>query len=73
MLFAALGHKKRQVFPLEKEPDIRRHYTNALKQALYLQLGSSRAGMTLAKDKQTRLWRALKSSECTVNSTTLQG
>ncbi|CAM9506562.1 unnamed protein product, partial [Laminaria digitata] len=57
------GCPRRKVFPLEKEPDIRRHYTNALKQALYLQLGSSRAGMTLAKDKQTRLWRALKAND----------
>lgn len=52
-----------QVFPLEKEADIRRHYTNGLKQALYLQSGSSRAGMTLAKENQNRLWQALKASE----------
>lgn len=36
---------------------------NALKQALYLQHGSSRVAMSLAKDKQTRLWQAVKSSE----------
>lgn len=53
-----------QVFALEKEADITRHYMNALKQALYLQLGSSRVGMSLAKDKQTRLWQAVKSSKC---------
>lgn len=52
-----------KVFPLEKEADIRRHYTNALKQALFLQSGSSRAGMTLAKENQNRLWQALKTSE----------
>lgn len=51
------------MFPLENEADIRRHYTNVLKQALYLQSGSSRAGMTLAKENQNRLWQALKSSE----------
>lgn len=53
----------RKVFPLENEVDMRRHYTNALKQALFLQLGSSRAGMTLAKENQTRLWHAVKTSE----------
>ena len=36
---------------------------NALKQALYLQLGSSHAGMTLAKENQTRLWHAVRTSE----------
>lgn len=51
------------MLPLEKEADIRRHYTNVLKQALYLQSGSSRAGMTLAKENQNRLWQALKASE----------
>lgn len=51
------------MFPLEKEVDVRRHYTNVLKQALFLQSGSSRAGMTLAKENQNRLWQALKSSE----------
>lgn len=51
------------MFPLEKDADIRRHYTNVLKQALFLQSGSSRAGMTLAKENQNRLWQALKASE----------
>eukprot|EP00752_Nemacystus_decipiens_P005704 g5162.t1 len=60
------GCPRRQVFPLEKEADIRRHYTNALKQALYLQSGSSRAGMTLAKENQNRLWQALKTNDAQV-------
>ncbi|CAN0242320.1 unnamed protein product [Pylaiella littoralis] len=57
------GCPRRQVFPLENEADIRRHYTNALKQALYLESGSSRAGMTLAKGNQDRLWQALKTND----------
>ncbi|CAN0218289.1 unnamed protein product [Ectocarpus sp. 12 AP-2014] len=60
------GCPRRQVFPLEKEADIRRHYTNALKQALFLQSGSSRAGMTLAKENQNRLWQAIKSNDTKV-------
>ncbi|CAM9943444.1 unnamed protein product [Scytosiphon promiscuus] len=60
------GCPRRQVFPLEKEADIRRHYTNALKQALFLQSGSSRAGMTLAKENQNRLWQALKTNDAKV-------
>ncbi|CAM9821627.1 unnamed protein product [Ascophyllum nodosum] len=60
------GCPQRQVFPLEKEEDIRRHYMNALKQALYLQLGSSHAGMTLAKENQTRLWHAVRTNEVKV-------
>eukprot|EP00903_Cladosiphon_okamuranus_P009959 g9447.t1 len=60
------GCPRRQVLPLEKEADIRRHYTNVLKQALYLQSGSSRAGMTLAKENQNRLWQALKTDDAKV-------
>lgn len=67
-MFSSRLDTNEKVFALENEADIRRHYTNGLKQALYLQLGSSRAGMTLAKDKQTRLWRALKASECNVDT-----
>ncbi|CAM9944131.1 unnamed protein product [Discosporangium mesarthrocarpum] len=60
------GCPRSQVLPLEHEADIRRHYTNSLKQALFLQLGSSKAGMSLAKEQQTRLWGAVKNSDSRV-------
>ncbi|CAM9755360.1 unnamed protein product [Choristocarpus tenellus] len=54
------GRPRQQVLPLENEVDIRRHYTNALKQALFMQSGSSKSVMSLSKENQTRLWEAIK-------------
>ena len=52
-----------QVLRCEGEEAVKGFFMNSLKQALYLQTGSSQAAMTLAHADQSRLWEGMRRNE----------
>mmetsp|Transcript_1085 Transcript_1085/g.1643 ORF Transcript_1085/g.1643 Transcript_1085/m.1643 type:complete len:273 (+) Transcript_1085:63-881(+) len=54
----------KQVILFEDVESVRKHFTNALKQALYLQHGNAKIGMGMAKSFQLDMWEHLKKNNC---------